>query len=467
MKKKFWASIALCLALALPLGLTACGDGNDGNSTGVYTYATAYAAAADLGYEGTLEEFIEMISGKDGKDGKDGVDGKDGKDGVNGANGKDGTNGKDGVGIKSVTMNSDGELVITGTNDEILFQGKAPACKHNYVTTTYVDSTCTEKGFWKETCSKCGAHEYNLISEKGHTLEKKINLSHPANCGEKGDCLFVCSVCSTTVAAEFYGEHDYQNGVCTLCGAEKGSEGLEYKLSPDYKTYSVVRLGECTDKDIIIPKDYNGLPVTKIERNAFFRTNITSVKIPSNITEIGTVAFYSCAELKSVDIAYGVTKIGNGAFLRCQKLEEITIPDSVTEIGTMAFYFCKNLKAVKLSNNLKNLKSQAFRQCESLTEISIPDGVTEIGSTMFANCTNLKSVVLVKNLTYISSSAFDNCPALESIYFKGTAQQWEELNKPYKIPNLENVTVYFYSETEPESEGNYWHYVNDKPEIWS
>ena len=465
MKKKFWASLALCLALALPLGLTACGDGNDGNSTGVYTYATAYAAAADLGYEGTLEEFIEMISGKDGKDGKDGVDGKDGKDGVNGTNGKDGINGKDGVGIKSVTINEDGELVITGTNDEILFQGKI-ACKHSFVTTTHVEPTCTEKGYWKATCTKCDAHKYYLISAKGHKLEKRINLSHPANCGEKGDCLFVCGVCSTAVAVEFCGEHDYNNGVCTLCGAEKGSEGLEYKLNNDLITYSVVGLGECAETDIIIPKDYNGLPVTEILGRAFRGTNITSIKIPSNITEIKTIAFHNCSELKRVDIAYGLTKIGNGAFYRCQKLEEITIPDSVTEIGNLAFGLCQNLKSVKLSNNLEKLGQSAFRYCESLTEITIPDGVTELGSYMCANCTNLKSVVLGKNLTYISSSAFNNCPALESIYFKGTAQQWEDLNKPYKILNLENVTVYFYSETEPESEGNYWHYVNDKPVIW-
>ena len=463
----------MCLALTLPLGLTACGDGNDGNSTGVYTYATAYAAAADLGYEGTLEEFIEMISGKNGKDGVDGKDGKDGvngingKDGINGTNGKDGKDGKDGVGIKSVTINEDGELVITGTNDEILFQGTPPACEHSYTPFKIkLAPTCTSFGYRERTCEKCGYVDYDFLSAKGHKLGKRINLSHPANCVEKGDCLFVCSVCNTAIASEFCGEHTYENGVCTLCGAENGNEGLEYKLNNDLITYSVVGLGECAETDIIIPKDYNGLPVTEILGRAFRGTNITSIKIPSNITEIKTIAFHNCSELKRVDIAYGVTKINSGAFFLCQKLEEITIPDSVREIGVLAFYFCKNLKSVKLSNNLEKLRQSAFRYCESLTEISIPDGVTEIGTAMFANCTNLKSVVLGKNLTYISSSAFDNCPALENIYFKGTAQQWEELNKPYKIPNLENVTVYFYSETEPESEGNYWHYVNDKPVIW-
>ncbi|MDE5729150.1 MAG: leucine-rich repeat domain-containing protein, partial [Clostridia bacterium] len=314
-------------------------------------------------------------------------------------------------------------------------------------------------------CEKCRNVAYNFTKAKAHTFEKKIDLSHPANCQEKGDCLFVCSTCSTAIASEFYGEHAYEKGICTLCGAEKGSDGLEYTLNADYKTYSVSGIGECTETDIIIPKDYLGLPVTKI-LGAFRYTNITSVKIPSNITEIEAVSFYGCAELKRVDIAYGVTKMGSGVFYNCAKLEEITIPDSVTEIGGMTFSNCQNLKSVKLSNNLEKLQSQTFRYCESLTEISIPNSLTELSSRMFYKCKKLKTVILGKDLTSISDFAFERCPSLESIYFGGTEQQWEELNKPYEIHYLENVNIYFYSETESEGEGNFWHYVNDEPVMW-
>ena len=64
----------------------------------VYTYETAYAEAKDLGYGGTLQEFIDSIKGKDGEDGKDGE------------------NGKDGVGIKSVTVNNQGNLIVRLTD---------------------------------------------------------------------------------------------------------------------------------------------------------------------------------------------------------------------------------------------------------------------------------------------------------------------------------------------------------------
>lgn len=73
MKKKLLIGfLAGVSSLALTFGLSACNDSsnNAGNKWGnVYTIEAAYAEASDLGYSGTLEDFIKSISGKDGKDG--------------------------------------------------------------------------------------------------------------------------------------------------------------------------------------------------------------------------------------------------------------------------------------------------------------------------------------------------------------------------------------------------------------
>ncbi len=90
----------------------------------VYTMKAAYAKAQSLGYAGSLEEFILLISGKDGEDGKDGIDGADGKDGIDGEDGKDGIDGKDGVGILSVEHNADGTLTIYYTDGTSVNVGK-------------------------------------------------------------------------------------------------------------------------------------------------------------------------------------------------------------------------------------------------------------------------------------------------------------------------------------------------------
>ena len=188
MKKKFLTVVlTLICAITFAFGFTACENSSDSADKwgNVYTVEAAYAAAKDLGYNGTLEEFIENISGKDGKDGigitealinkdgeliivlsngttknlgnvigKDGVDGKDGEDGLSafeiykkyhpdfegteedwieslkgsdGKDGKDGTNGKDGVGIKTAYINDDGELILVLTDGTTIHCGKVIA----------------------------------------------------------------------------------------------------------------------------------------------------------------------------------------------------------------------------------------------------------------------------------------------------------------------------------------------------
>ena len=78
MKKVLCSVVVIMLLL---LSLVACGGESGGNSdfdTNNVTLLSAYNEAQELGFEGTLEEFIAMISGKDGANGKDGVNGKDG-----------------------------------------------------------------------------------------------------------------------------------------------------------------------------------------------------------------------------------------------------------------------------------------------------------------------------------------------------------------------------------------------------
>lgn len=70
---------------------------------------SAYDIAVRNGFEGSEEEWLESLVGKDGKDGengKDGLDGKDGINGTNGENGKDGLDGKDGVSTDGDTASS-------------------------------------------------------------------------------------------------------------------------------------------------------------------------------------------------------------------------------------------------------------------------------------------------------------------------------------------------------------------------
>ena len=113
------------------------------------------------------------------------------------------------------------------------------------------------------------------------------------------------------------------------------------------------------------------------------KLDITSILIPSTVTEIGDDAFANCCSLKSLTIPDSVTKIGVEAFRGCTSLKSLTIPDSVTEIGTAAFCGCTSLKS-----------------------LIIPDSVTKIGPTAFAFVCGLESLRLSSNVKRLRSSLF-------------------------------------------------------------
>ena len=63
MKKRFIVILLIIGMVSALLCLTSC---NDNSSDGLTNAQKIYAQAAELGYEGTYEEFIELVSGKDG-----------------------------------------------------------------------------------------------------------------------------------------------------------------------------------------------------------------------------------------------------------------------------------------------------------------------------------------------------------------------------------------------------------------
>ena len=61
---------------------------------------------------------------------------------------------------------------------------------------------------------------------------------------------------------------------------------------------------------------------------------------------IGEYTFYNCTSLTSVNIPSSVTEIRNSVFKGCTSLTSVNIPSSVTEIGNSVFLNCKGLKSI-------------------------------------------------------------------------------------------------------------------------
>ncbi|MCL2061673.1 MAG: leucine-rich repeat domain-containing protein [Firmicutes bacterium] len=174
-----------------------------------------------------------------------------------------------------------------------------------------------------------------------------------------------------------------------------------------------------------------------------FRMNLTEVVIPDTVTALPNNAFRDCVNLVSVTIPASVTSIGNSAFQGCVSLTEIALPASVTEIG-----------------------AHAFNGATSLTDIIIPHGVTTIRDNTFSGCSALTSIVIPASVTQIQSDAFRNCNALTTVYYGGeSAAQFNAINTGNNA-QVVNATRYYYSETEPATQGNFWHFADGVPTAW-
>ena len=124
--------------------------------------------------------------------------------------------------------------------------------------------------------------------------------------------------------------------------------------------------------------------ITEIGRNAFAYSGLTSVDLPSSLAVLDTAVFAYCASLTSVSFPNGLTRIGAWAFDSCVNLSSITLPESLTTIELSAFRY-SGLTSVTIPDNVTEIDGFAFYGCNALTEATIGESVTTIGEGAFWN----------------------------------------------------------------------------------
>ncbi len=227
---------------------------------------------------------------------------------------------------------------------------------------------------------------------------------------------------------------------------------------------------------LVIPSYIGGVPVSSIAPNAFAgRAQITSVRLPDTLAEIGSGALRGCTGITELTIPESVTGIGNYAFEGMKKLTRINFnainitsanttadmfsgagsessgitvvfgakvkavpvnlfahdgaegkssPNIKTvtfaegsvcvDINGWAFLNCTTLQSITLPPSLKVIYSHAFYNT-SLTSVVLPAGVTDLKTYAFAGCTQLLTVTLSEGLVNIGANAFDGCAALTEL----------------------------------------------------
>ena len=200
-----------------------------------------------------------------------------------------------------------------------------------------------------------------------------------------------------------------------------------FELNDDGESYTLIDVVNGESKEVVIPSEYKGKPVTAIGDAVFyFNEFFTSVECPSTLKTIGNSAF-RFSSLEKIILNEGLETIGNDAF-RESKVVNVVIPNSVTTMGGNMFIHCDRLQSITIpfvGENANGTGSKTMKHffgtagdnvnIPASLETVIVTNCEKIENNAFSSCNNVRNIILPENLKYIGAGAFFSSYDLETI----------------------------------------------------
>ncbi|MBR3453690.1 MAG: leucine-rich repeat protein [Prevotella sp.] len=172
---------------------------------------------------------------------------------------------------------------------------------------------------------------------------------------------------------------------------------------PNYCCYSLGNNGCQNLSEVVFPTKATSFTIGDY---AFHHTAITSLLIPSAVTNIGDHAFATCDKITDIEMEAlkNTCHFDNYVFANCSALKHVTLSEKVENIGDYQFNQCGLLESIRIPSTCKTIGSYAFYECFSIHQMTIPEGVELIKINAFelAGITDL----------YIMASSIDKVPKI-------------------------------------------------------
>ena len=219
------------------------------------------------------------------------------------------------------------------------------------------------------------------------------------------------------------------------------------------------------DVDLVIPEN-----ITSIAEQVFQGMIFGNITISKNVVNIYGHAFESvyCSTLTFEEDSK-LEFIDDYAFHAIVfEQDELRFPSGLKEIGIYNFGSTLLVKRIYFPASIESIGYQSFWNLTELYQVVFEEGsqIEEISECVFgaAGYDDTLYVVIPKSVTYIYSNAMYDEDEKACYLYYGTATEWESVTNENDPTTYE---VYYYSETEPEDEGNYWHFdENNDPVLW-
>ena len=177
----------------------------------------------------------------------------------------------------------------------------------------------------------------------------QLVVDEEPTCISNGEGHKICPLCGdvveeNVVVALDSNRHQYENGICKLCGHQK--QFVQGQLS-----YTAIKY-----------EDGNGIDSEKaiVSVKAADQEISGDIVIPETVVDDG--------------VQYTVLWVESDAFYDCENIFSVSVPESVNYIGDNAFYNCISLSSIKFAGiQAPEMEEEAFAAVSSEITIYVPE----------------------------------------------------------------------------------------------